>query len=202
LIIKFNEEVLKNLKGFKIKMKSEKLNMTKAVYKNLAKKVYIFSSILPQGLVKYLDVGQDHNLKEISVVTIATMHILINKNLINNLNKIQNIILDMQKATYLTFGSLLYISKTYNGLLARCVWGMDPGSFVDDTARCISACTLIGSLTEHYDIKIAIGIATGACYTGLIPIQGDKKQFTLLGTKVNLSRTLADEAFQKICDLL
>ena len=198
LIIKFNEEVLKNLKGFKIKMKSEKLNMTKAVYKNLAKKVYIFSSILPQGLVKYLDVGQDHNLKEISVVTIATMHILINKNLINNLNKIQNIILDMQKATYLTFGSLLYISKTYNGLLARCVWGMDPGSFVDDTARCISACTLIGSLTEHYDIKIAIGIATGACYTGLIPIQGDKKQFTLLGTKVNLSRTLADEAFQKI----
>ena len=75
---------------------------------------------------------------------------------------------------------------------------MDPGSFVDDTARCISACILIGSLTEHYDIKIAIGIATGACYTGLIPIQGDMKQFTLLGTKVNLSRTLADEAFQKI----
>ena len=126
LIIKFNEEVLKNLKGFKIKMKSEKLNMTKSVYENLAKKVYIFSSILPQGLVKYLDVGQDQNLKEISVVTIATMHILINKNLINNSKKIQNIILDIQKATYLTFGSLLYISKTYNGLLARCVWGMDP----------------------------------------------------------------------------
>ena len=156
LINKFNEDVLKNLKGFKIKMKSEKLNMTKSVYENLAKKVYIFSSILPQGLVKYLDVGQDQNLKEISVVTIATMHILINKNLINNLKKIQNIILDIQKATYLTFGSLLYISKTYNGLLARCVWGMDPGSFVDDTARCISACILIGSLTEHYDIKIAI----------------------------------------------
>ena len=198
LISKFNEEVLKNLKGFKIKMKSEKINMTKSVYENLARKVYIFSSILPQGLVKYLDVGQDHNLKEISVVTIATIHILINKNLINNLKRIQNIILDIQKATYLTFGSLLYISKTYNGLLARCVWGMDPGSFVDDTARCISACILIGSLTEHYDIKIAIGIATGACYTGLIHIQGDKKQFTLLGTKVNLSRTLADEAFQKI----
>ena len=198
LINKFNEDVLMNLKGFKIKMKSQKLNMTKSVYENLAKKVYIFSSILPQGLVKYLDVGQDQNLKEISVVTIATIHILINKNLINNLKKIQNIILDIQKATYLTFGSLLYISKTYNGLLARCVWGMDPGSFVDDTARCISACILIGSLTEYYDIKIAIGIATGACYTGLISIQGDKKQFTLLGTKVNLSRTLADEAFQKI----
>ena len=59
LITKFNENNLKNLKGFKIKMKSDKLNMTKTLYENLAKKVYIFSSILPQGLVKYLDVGQD-----------------------------------------------------------------------------------------------------------------------------------------------
>ena len=198
LIIKFNEDILKNLKGFKIKMKYDKLNMTKSVYENLAKKVYIFSSILPQGLVKYLDVDQDQNLKEISVVTIATIHIIISKTIVNNLKKIQNIILDIQKATYLTFGSLLYISKTYNGFLARCVWGMDPGSFVDDTARCISACILIGLLSEHYEIKIAIGISTGSCYTGLIPIQGNRKQFTLLGKKVNLSRTLADEAFQKI----
>ena len=179
-------------------MKSDKLNMTKTLYENLAKKVYIFSSILPQGLVKYLDVGQDQNLKEINVVTIATIHILINKYIINDLKKIQNIILDIQKATYLTFGSLLYISKTYNGLLVRCVWGMDPGSFLDDTARCISTAILIGSLTKYYDIKIGIGISTGSCYTGLIPIQGNRKQFTLLGKKVNLSRTLADEAFQKV----
>ena len=198
LITSFNENILKNFKGFKIKMKSNKLNMTKTVYENLAKKVYIFSSILPQGLVKYLDVGQDHNLKEISLVTIATIHILINKNIMNDLKKVQNIILDIQKATYLTFGSLLYISKTYSGLLVRCVWGMDPGSFLDDSARCLSTAILIGSLTEYYDIKFGIGITTGSCYTGLIPIQGDKKQFTLLGTKVNISRTLADEAFQKV----
>ena len=198
LITKFNEEALKNFKGFKIKMKYDKLNMTKTVYENLAKKVYIFSSILPQGLVKYLDVDQDQNLKEISVVTIATIRILFYRNLMDNLKKVQNVILDIQKATYLTFGSLLYISKTYNGLLVRCVWGMDPGSFVDDTARCIAACKLIGHLSNHFDMKIAIGVATGSCYTGLIPLQGDRKQFTILGKKVNLSRTLADEAFQKI----
>ena len=198
LIKKFNEDMLKNFKGFKIKMKSEKINMTKSVYENLSKKVYIFSSILPQGLVKYLDVGQDQNLKEINVVTIATIHVLINKDIYKNFKKIQNIILDIQKATYLTFGSLLYISKTYNGLLIRCVWGMDPGSFLDDTARCISTAILIGALTEYYNIKIGIGIATGSCFTGLISIQGDRKLFTLMGKKVNLSRTLADEAFQRV----
>ena len=198
-LVKYHDEnLLSNFKGFKIKMKYDKLNMTKEVYENLSKKVYIFASILPQGLVKYLDVDQEKNLKEISVVTIATIRILINKDLVRNLKAIQNIILDIQKATYLTFGSLLYISKTYNGLLVRCVWGMDPGSFLDDTARCISTAKLIGSLTDYYNIKIGIGISTGSCYTGLISLQGDRKQFTLMGKKVNLSRTLADEAFQKI----
>ena len=200
LITNFREDLLDNFRGFKIKMRYDKLKLTKTVYENLSNKVYIFSSILPQGLVKYLDVDQDENLKEISVVTVATIHIMLNQKLINNLKQIQNIILDIQKATYLTFGSLLYISKTYNGLLVRCVWGMDPGSFLDDTARSIKTATLIGSLTEHYEIKIGIGIATGSCYIGLISLQGDRKQFTLLGKKVNLSRTLADEAFQKVMD--
>ena len=200
LITNFREDLLDNFRGFKIKMRYDKLKLTKTVYENLSNKVYIFSSILPHGLVKYLDVDQDENLKEISAVTIATIHIMLNQKLINNLRQIQNIILDIQKATYLTFGSLLYISKAYNGLLVRCVWGMDPGSFLDDTARSIKTATLIGSLTEHYEIKIGIGIATGSCYIGLIPLQGDRKQFTLLGKKVNLSRTLADEAFQKVMD--
>ena len=43
LIKKFNEDMLKNFKGFKIKMKSEKINMTKSVYENLSKKsIYFF----------------------------------------------------------------------------------------------------------------------------------------------------------------
>ena len=200
VITNFREDLLKNFHGFKIRMKYDKLKLTKDIYENLANKVYIFSSILPQGLVKYLDVGQDENLKEISVVTIATIHIKLNQTGIDYLSQIQNIILDIQKSTYLTFGSLLYISKTYNGLLVRCVWGMDPGSFLDDTARSITTAKLIGSLTEYYDIKIGIGISTGSCYIGLIPLQGDRKQFTLLGKKVNLSRTLADEAFQRVMD--
>ena len=200
VITHFAENLLKNFRGFKIKMKYDKLKLTKTVYENISKKVYIFSSILPQGLVKYLDVDQDQNLKEISVVTISTIHILLNQNIMNNLKQIQNIILDIQKATYLSFGSLLYISKTYNGFMIRCVWGMDPGSFLDDTARAITTAILIGKLTEHYEIKIGIGISTGSCYTGLIPLQGDRKQFTLLGKKVNLSRILADEAFRKILD--
>jgi hypothetical protein len=172
--------------------------MNKSIYENLSKKVYILSSILPQGLIKYLDVGQEQNLKEICLLTIETIQISMSLELIDDLTQIQNVIFDIQKATYMTFGSLLYISKTYSGLIIRCCWGIDPGNFIDNTARAICTAMLIGELTNHYEIKIGIGISTGACYTGLINIQGNRKMFTLIGKKVNFSRTLADEALQNI----
>ena len=84
LITNFKGELLKDFRGFKIRMNNDKLKLTKTVYENLANKVYIFSSILPQGLVKYLAVRQDENLKEISVITIATIHIMLNKKISDN----------------------------------------------------------------------------------------------------------------------
>jgi hypothetical protein len=157
--------------------------MNKSIYENLAKKVYILSSILPQGLIKYLDVGNEENLKELSVLTIETIQISISLDLIDDLILMQNLIFDIQKATYMTFGSLLYISKTYNGFLIRCVWGIDPGNFIDNPARAISTAILIGSLTYHYNIKIGIGITTGSCFSGLINVQGNRKLFCLMGKK-------------------
>ena len=198
-VAEIDENNLKNFEGFKgMKLTNNNINMNKNIYENLAKKVYILSSILPQGLVKYLDVGEEQNLKEMCLLTVETLQISMNIDLIDDLTQIQNIIFDIQKATYMTFGSLLYISKTYSGLIIRCVWGIDPGNFIDNTARAISTAILIGMLTTHYDMKIGIGITTGACFTGLINIQGNRKMFTLMGKKVNLSRTLADEALRTI----
>ena len=193
------ENTIKNFEAYKgIKLNNSNIYMNKSIYENLAKKVYILSSILPQGLIKYLDVGNEENLKELSVLTIETIQISISLDLIDDLILMQNLIFDIQKATYMTFGSLLYISKTYNGFLIRCVWGIDPGNFIDNPARAISTAILIGSLTYHYNIKIGIGITTGSCFSGLINVQGNRKLFCLMGKKVNLSRTLADEALSSV----
>ena len=75
---------------------------------------------------------------------------------------------------------------------------MEPGSFIDDTARAIASSSIIGSLTKFYKIKIGIGIATGSCFSGLITLQGNKKFYTLFGKKVHLSRLLANEAFKNV----
>jgi len=198
-IVEFEENNLKNFEVYKeMKLNNNNIYMNKNIYDNLSNKIFFLSSILPQGLIKYLDVGEEQNLKEICILTIETIQISMSLDLIDDLNQMQNIIFDIQKATYMTFGSLLYISKTYSGLIIRCVWGIDPGNFIDDTARAISTGILIGGLTNHYDLKIGIGITTGACFTGLINIQGNRKIFTLLGKKVNLSRRLADETLQTI----
>ena len=198
-VLEFDEINLKNFEAYSgMKLNNNNIYMNKSIYENLAKKVYILSSILPQGLIKYLDVGEEQNLKEICLLTIETIQISMSIELIDDLTQIQNIIFDIQKATYMTFGSLLYISKTYSGLIIRCCWGIDPGNFIDNTARAICTAMLVGELTNHYDIKIGIGISTGACFTGLINIQGNRQMFTLIGKKVHFSRTIADEALQSI----
>jgi hypothetical protein len=198
-LLEFNEEKLRDFKNFKgFKINNNIVFMNKIVYENLLNKVHILSSILPQGLIKYLDVGIEGNFQEINMLTVATILINLDVSINDNLIEIQNIIFDIQKATYLTFGTLLHISKISDGLLIRCVWGLDPGSFIDDTARAISTSSIIGTLTKIYKIKVGIGIATGSCFSGLISLQGNKKFFAILGKKVNLSRLLADEAYKNI----
>ena len=193
------EDVIKNFEAYKgIKLNNSNIYMNKIIYENLSKKVYILSSILPQGLIKHLDVGNEENLKELSILTVETIQISISLDSIDDLDLIQNLILDIQKATYMTFGSLIYMSKTYNGFLIKCVWGIDPGNFIDNPSRAISTAILIGNLTNFYNIKLGIGIATGACFWGLINVQGNRKLFSLMGKKVNLSRTFANEALSSV----
>ena len=198
-LLEISENKLRDFSTFKgLKLNNNVIIMNKIIYENLSNKVHILSSILPQGLIKYLDVGIEGNLQEINVVTIVTILLNLDFEINDDFTEIQNIIFDIQKATYLTFGTLLNISKISDGLLIRCVWGLDPGSFIDDTARAISSSSIIGNLTKFYKIRMGIGIATGACFSGLISLQGNKKFFAMLGKKVNLSRILANEAYKNM----
>ena len=190
-----DEYELKNFQDFKnMKLKNNHIIMNHKIYKNLSKKVFIFASVLPQGLVKYLDIGEDENLKELSIITVMTVHILMNLDLIDNSLEIQHLIKDMQKATYLTRGSLLGITKTFNGLMIKCVWGLEPNTFLDEPARAIATSFAMKKLIDVYKIKLSIGVATGSCFTGLINIQGNRKMYSILGYKAIISRLLADKA--------
>ena len=197
-LIGYIVEELRDFNNFKgIKMRNINIIRNKNFYENLEKKTNIVSSVVPSGLLKYINLGEDTNTQEINILTIETIVIYLENEIIKDLKEIQNIIFDIQKAIYLSFGILIHISKMHTGLLIRAVWGIDPSTFIDDTARAISTASIIGNLTKYYKMKIGIGITTGACFSGLVCLQGNKKVYTLLGKKVILSRLLAEEACRR-----
>ena len=198
-LMEYDEENLKDFGNFKgIKLRSNNIIINKAFNENLESKLLITSSIIPYNLLKYMDLGVEMNSQEINILTIETIVIKLDSKLNNDLKEIQNIIFDIQKSIYLTFGTLIHISKICQGFILSCVWGIDLSSFIDDTARAVSTATVIGNLTKYYNIKIGIGITTGSCYYGLISLQGNKKVYTLLGKKVLISRLLAEEACKNV----
>ena len=198
-LLGYNEDVLKDFKIFKgLKSKNNKLCINKTFCENIENKMLIASSIIPYVLLKYLDLGIENNSQEINVITIETIIIQPANEIMNNLNEIQNIIFDIQKSIYLTFGILIHISKINKGFLIRCLWGINSSSFIDEIAKAISTASIICNLTKFYRIKIGIGISTGACFSGLISLQGNKKVYALLGKKVILSRLFAEEALKNV----
>ena len=68
-LIRYNEDKLKDfskLKGFRLN--NNIVFMNKSIYDNLSKKIHILSSILPQKLIRYLDLGIETNLQEINLL--------------------------------------------------------------------------------------------------------------------------------------
>ena len=78
--------------------------------------------------------------------------------------------------------------------MIKCVWGLEPNTFIDESARAITTSFAMKKLIDVYKIKLSIGIATGCCFTGLINVQGNRKIYSILGYKAIISRLLADKA--------
>ena len=86
-------------------------NIKKNIARNIEKKTNIVSSVVPSGLLKYINLGEDTNTQEINILTIETIVIYLENEIIKDLKEIQNIIFDIQKAIYLSFGILIHVSK-------------------------------------------------------------------------------------------
>ena len=126
------------------------------------------------------------------------MTIHVSLDIIDDNIEIQNLIHDLQRATYLTRGFLLYITKTFYGLLTRCIWGLEHNIFIDECGRAISTAYAIKKLINYYNINVAIGISIRCYFIGLITIQWNRKQYTLINFRSFLSRLLTDKAFNFI----
>ena len=196
--VKVNYEESANI-IYKTKLKKyHSKSVGKNIPDNINNKLLALKSFIPSAVIQYIDTNYDNSLKEIRIVTIMTIKIKLNDFSIQNSSNIQNVISTVQKCIYLTHGSLTYLTKEQNYLFIRCVWGVPPFSFYDDSARSVSAGLMLQYVITSLGYQIGIGISTGASFTGLCGVQGNRKVLEVMGGKVLVSLLLMEEAVSAV----
>ena len=159
----------------------------------LADNISILRTFVPSAIINYLDIEMENWCKEIRLLTIMSIKIPIGLKELDKegKEKIQNIVLTLQRGIYRTRGSLNKLIMNDSESVMLCCWGLPPFSSADDPARSIlSAQCIIKELYNNFKFIASIGIATGRCFIGVCGSVGGRKEYSLLGDYVNFSQEL------------
>ena len=159
----------------------------------LADNMGILRTFVPSAIINYLDIEMENWCKEIRLLTVMFIKIPIGLNQIDKegKEKIQNIVLTLQRGIYRTRGSLNKLIMNDTESVMLCCWGLPPFSSADDPARAVlSASCILKELYNNFKFISSIGIATGRCFIGVCGSVGGRKEYSLLGDYVNLSNEL------------
>ena len=159
----------------------------------LADNMSILRTFVPSAIISYLDIEMENWCKEIRLLTIMFIKIPLGLKDIDKegKEKIQNIVLTLQRGIYRTRGSLNKLIMNDTESVMLCCWGLPPFSSADDPARAIlSATCILKELYNNFRFIASIGIATGRCFIGVCGSVGGRKEYSLLGDYVNYSNEL------------
>ena len=159
----------------------------------LADNMNILRTFVPSAITNYLDIEMENWCKEIRLLTVMFIKIPIGLKDIDKegKEKIQNIVLTLQRGIYRTRGSLNKLIMNDSESVMLCCWGMPPFSSPDDPVRAIlSASCILKELYNNFKLIASIGIATGRCFIGVCGSIGGRREYSLLGDYVNLSNEL------------
>ena len=159
----------------------------------LADNISILRTFVPSAIINYLDIEMENWCKEIRLLTIMSIKIPIGLKELDKegKEKIQNIVLTLQRGIYRTRGSLNKLIMNDTESVMLCCWGLPPFSSADDPARAIlSATCILKELYNNFKFIASIGIATGRCFIGVCGSVGGRKEYSLLGDYVNFSHEL------------
>ena len=159
----------------------------------LADNMGILRTFVPSAITNYLDIEMESWCKEIRLLTIMSIKIPLGLKDIDKegKEKIQNIVLTLQRGIYRTRGSLNKLIMNDTESVMLCCWGLPPFSSADDPARAIlSASCILKELYNNFKLIASIGIATGRCFIGVCGSVGGRKEYSLLGDYVNYANEL------------
>ena len=170
------------------------LMRTKFSPDKLADNMNILRTFVPSAITNYLDIEMENWCKEIRLLTIMFVKLplsLKDTETKDGKEKIQNVVLTVQRGIYRTRGSLNKLIMNDTESVMLCCWGLPPFSSAEDPVRAIlSGNCILKELSNNFKINATIGIATGRCFTGVCGSVGGRKEYSLLGDIVNYSAEL------------
>lgn len=111
----------------------------------------------------------------------------------------------VQKCVYMHEGTpdslILFLIGSVNKLLMDdkgstlvIVFGLPPLSHQDDSSRAVLMSFLMVSELMRLGVSCSMGVATGTVFTGVIGPSGSRREYSVMGDKVNLAARLMQEA--------
>ena len=171
------------------------LMRTKFSPDKLADNMNILRTFVPSAITNYLDIEMENWCKEIRLLTIMYVKLplsLKDTETQDGKEKIQNVVLTVQRGIYRTRGSLNKLIMKDSDSVMLCCWGLPPFSSSEDPVRAIlSGNCILKELSNNFKVNASIGIATDRCFTGVCGSVGGRKEYSLLGDIVNFSEFLS-----------
>lgn len=156
-------------------------------------------SFVPNAINLHLKIDQEFWAKELRMITV--MFILLGVDLSDTedqkgMERVQDITKTIQKCVYRTRGSLNKFLMDDKGSVMLMCWGLPPYSSIDDhLGSVLTGFELIREL-KKYNCPAYIGISTGTAFSGVCGTIGNRKEYSLLGEKVNLSARNMQKAIE------
>ena len=138
------------------------LMRTKFSPDKLADNMNILRTFVPSAITNYLDIEMENWCKEIRLLTIMFVKLplsLKDTETQEGKERIQNVVLTVQRGIYRTRGSLNKLIMNDSESVMLCCWGLPPFSSSEDPVRAIlSGNCILKELANNFKINATIGI--------------------------------------------
>lgn len=172
---------------------------TKFKTEKLRDKSSILKLFVPAAITIHLDIDQEFWAKELRMITV--MFLLLGVDLSHTrdqkgMDRVQVIVKTIQRCVYRTMGSLNKFLMDDKGSVMLMCWGLPPISSTEDHLRSVlTGFDLIREL-KKLNCSAYIGISSGSAFSGVCGTIGNRKEYSLLGERVNLSARNMQKAIE------
>jgi len=149
---------------------------------------------IPGSIINRISAGQADWLAELRKVTILFINLPeISQG--TSLEVAQELMRLIQRIVYRFEGSVSKISQDDKGVIIDAAFGLPPLAHADDPVRGLQAAMMIRNELQAMGVHGAIGLTTGRTFCGLVGTSY-RREYTFLGSSVNLAGRLMSLAFQ------